>query len=434
MSHSAPTRRDIGWSAAAQILQYGSNIILLPVLLHFLSATSFGVWSAFILVAGFVQLLDFGLQPSLIRNLSFHITHKNPDERDYALVARIEAGRRIYRKLTICVIGTQLTLGTLYLNTLPIPFDLTLVVAWVGFSVGTALSFHASYLIGGLQGLHEVGKAQRAAAMGRVFNMLLTTATVAAGAGLLGTAVGVIAGGCVTWLLARWHLNTHQRKLAAIKARPDDVRISVSEIWNMAKRLGSVSIATFLILRSSALVAGSFLPLAVFGAFSLATQLMQAAVTFSRLHLTATVPHLSSLASERHFEHFRSVYRSANSKSWLIYIATSQTIVWILPPLVQNINPSMPMLNQGVLLMLAGLYALEIGHGNASLALTCLNRVPFVTAAWLTGLGILVASLMVALLSPNDVVLYIVAQIICQLSYNAWKWPLTLRKHLQPES
>jgi hypothetical protein len=70
-----------------------------------------------------------------------------------------------------------------------------------------------------------------------------------------------------------------------------------------------------------------------------------------------------------------------------------------------------------------------MNHSIAASYLTTLNKVPFVGAAIVSGVG--VALLTLLLIKPFGIAGMVVAQGVVQLAYNNWKWPLEAVKHLE---
>src|SRR6266567_8101153 len=71
MTNMAISRRDIYWGYAAQLLNVGAGLILLPVVVRYFSPEDVGLWFVFITLAGLAQLLEFGFQPTLARNTAY---------------------------------------------------------------------------------------------------------------------------------------------------------------------------------------------------------------------------------------------------------------------------------------------------------------------------------------------------------------------------
>lgn len=65
------TKKDVIWSYVAQILNLGSGLFILPLILHMLSANEIAMNYLMLTVASFISLLDFGFLPQFARNLTY---------------------------------------------------------------------------------------------------------------------------------------------------------------------------------------------------------------------------------------------------------------------------------------------------------------------------------------------------------------------------
>lgn len=430
------SRGDVAWSYFSQAAQYGSGLIALPFLLRYLSPESFGLWSAFLLVSSVVQLLDFGLQPALIRHVAYCTAGRRVEKSDIALLAYVRAARSIYRWLVLVLLLVQVGVGSAYLNFIAPSITNRELAAWLIFALGSSASFYAAHYGAILQGIHRVGVAQKINSVSRVANLAVTIIFLVLGYGLLACAAGAALGGLIAMKLYRGCLRETIVASAAapIVTHQAEVKAARSALTKTAKSLGSVSVAGFLILRSTSLAASLFLALNEFAAFSLATQVFQALVSLARVRFTASVALMSEAAHQKDLTRFLKIYRTGTRHSWLLFALGSMMVVGFGPTVVAVINEKAISLGRISLFCMAGLYFLEVIHGNASIALTCFNKVPFVVAAWVTGIAISAGSFTLGLLVPNNPLALVLVQLLVQLSYNAWRWPLELRRICQTPS
>ena len=125
------TKKDIIWSYASHILQTGSGVFLLPIILNKLSPEELAIWYVFLAITALVTLLDFGLLPTIMRNISYIfsgarelskegvVIQKAEMDIDYGLLkSMIKTTKRLYMiiafivALIMSVSYTHLTLPT----------------------------------------------------------------------------------------------------------------------------------------------------------------------------------------------------------------------------------------------------------------------------------------------------------------------------------
>src|SRR5699024_1573702 len=64
-------RRDVMWGYISFILVQGVNVLLLPFVLIYLNDKELGLWYTFTSIYGLAMLIDFGLQATISRNISY---------------------------------------------------------------------------------------------------------------------------------------------------------------------------------------------------------------------------------------------------------------------------------------------------------------------------------------------------------------------------
>ena len=65
------TNKDIVWNYLGYGITFGINVILLPLVLHFLSEEEVGLWYVFTSIGALVTLFDFGFAPQIARNITY---------------------------------------------------------------------------------------------------------------------------------------------------------------------------------------------------------------------------------------------------------------------------------------------------------------------------------------------------------------------------
>lgn len=70
-------------------------------------------------------------------------------------------------------------------------------------------------------------------------------------------------------------------------------------------------------------------------------------------------------------------------------------------------------------------------HSNAATFIATRNRIPFVKSSILSGIAIILISLILINFTNLELWSLLISQAIVQLSYNNWKWPLEVNKELK---
>ena len=62
------SKKDVIWNYAGVIASLGSNLLMLPIVLYFLTGAQVGLWYVFQSMASLSTMFDFGFTPTFSRN------------------------------------------------------------------------------------------------------------------------------------------------------------------------------------------------------------------------------------------------------------------------------------------------------------------------------------------------------------------------------
>ncbi len=197
---SLTKHRDLATGIAAQALQYGAALLLLPLIATRLSPAQIGVWFVFVTIQGLTTLIDFGFQPNIARAfaaafagapelLREGISHAASDRPNLALARQIlHSARRLYLILAVVVLVLLLTIGTLYIDSITQGEALSAAatrIAWCVFSVGVSVNLYFLWAAPLLMG------------SGRIHQNYLSVIIIKGGFAIFGAATLLAGGGLI---------------------------------------------------------------------------------------------------------------------------------------------------------------------------------------------------------------------------------------------
>lgn len=440
------TRRDVLWGYAASALNIGAGLILLPVILRYLSTEDVGLWFVFITLASLAQLLEMGFQPTLARNAAYVYAGAQtlnkvglPNEvsstgqiNKALLDTLVGTARRIYQMVAIIAALILLIAGSYYISTLLTPnqHKTNSLIAWVAFASGYIVNFYYGYINGLLQGRGDISQANKVVVIARSLMIILGGSAVILGYGMIGLGVASMLAAVVgriaahRYFLAGYVPSNKLMERELLESRKELIKV----LWHNASKMGAVQVGAFLIQRGNILIASSFLGLSVSASYSMTVTVLMTlagiAMVFCQLH----VPHMSALQAKGDRNSLAAVYGQI-----LILSLTTFTLGLILlliygPQLLTIIGSETPLLSNGLLFILGIILLLEVNHGIAGTYLSTTNKIPFFNAAIVSGLVILLGSILVV--SYSGLLGLILIQGLVQLVYNNWKWPVEANKHI----
>ena len=425
-----PTTNDRIWTLLGQFLQVGLGIIVAPFIIRALSPDEYGLYAAFTSIGALFSLLNFGLSQSLEL-----IVSKHGPRGDLRLIhGYYIAARRVLVVRSLW--SFPILAGTLLLYSSAKGNLLSPSVSFyaLAFSLFIIIQLVQASQVSVFRGIGKVALASRMTLLGRAISVPVVILFLHLGYGFSALALAALISSLIPLIQCDIYLSSLFEHCSAVGRPPAIVPLHSSgysdQLLDLSRQRGWTSVAVYFIINSNSLLASIVMPLNVYGAYSLAQQLLQLLVNASRYSLIASAPFLSNSAHRLDLASFGDCYRKCSRTSLLTYSLGSIFVAIFVSFLASSLNPHFHLLPLSVSILLVFLYLLEVIHGNASLALSCFDRIPFVKAAWLTGIAINLLLLVAIFTNTASVFAFVLIQIICQLAYNAWKWPQELSRRL----
>ena len=432
------TKKDIIWNYIAIFFNMGTGVIVLPLILHFLSAEEIGLNYLMLTISSMVALIDFGFSPQIGRNITYALSgakrvereglhDKATSEPNYRLLAIvIEAAKFIYRRLSIVVLVLMLTLGTYYIQYVTHGFkDVNNSLwIWIVFCISNYLNIYFIYYRSLLTGSGKIYESSVSVILSKLTYIITCGVLVFCGFGLISVVVANMLAPLVLFAYSHIKFYTPQMKAQLPSdIKKDEIKEAISGIWYNAKKLGINSLGSFAILKLNLFLVGLFLPLSVVGSFGILTQVVPTLSGVATALFYSYQPQLASLQVVHDKVEITRKLSITVVVFWLIMIFGGAALVLLLPWVLQLIgsNAEVPPMLISILYLIV--MTLEGNHTIFSTVIVTANKVPFVKAGLLSGalIGVLMyLSLRFTSLGLLGVVL---AQGLVQLAYNNWKWP-----------
>ena len=441
----AATRIDIFWGYLAQLLNIGAGLILLPILLRYMSSEDVGLWFVFITLASFAQLLEFGFQPTLARTISYIYAGatsivayglppvpESGHEVNRLLLAQITSTSRfVYQIVSFATAVVLLIAGTYYISTLLVPSQPhnNVLLGWLSFALGFMITFYYGYFNALLQGRGDITQTYKVIILTRGSFLIIGAIFTVMGFGLLGLGIASLISCAVGRFAAHlfYFSPNHPESKIAFKLKTDG-RVLVKLLLPNASRIGLVQIGAFLIHRTSILLVSSYIGLMATASYGMTITVLMALSSISNVVCQAQLPHMNALQLGNEKLKLQKIFCSSLVVGWLSYISGAILILIFGNRLLIIISSSTFFLPTGQLILFIAIFLLELNHTIAATYLTTINKIPFVSAAIVS--GILITGINFILAPIFGVWGLIFTQGIIQLAYNNWRWPQLAMEHL----
>ena len=220
-----------------------------------------------------------------------------------------------------------------------------------------------------------------------------------------------------------------QRKKYVAKIQLNELRSLLLKIWYNAKKTGLVSLGAFVITQGNTMICSAFIGLEATASYGICLQLITVVRGVSQIFFDANQPKMINTKVSGNIEKSKKELSLAMVIYWGVFILVITVLATIGIPLVHLIRSNTPLPLFMVLFMGSYLF-LEGTHGLFASYITFSNEVPYVKSSIVSAFFILVGQLFVAIFTDWGIYALMAVQVVVQLCYNNWHWPMIVLKEL----
>ena len=439
--------RDAFWSYASVILSCGINIIIMPLILIFLNDDDVAIYYVFTNLATIAVLFDFGFSPSIARSMTYawsgakelisycvlKITDQNREPNFKLIKKLMYSCKVIYFFLAmLCFIFCAL-FGTVYINHITKDIGVgKYILPWGIYVIAIFLNVLYGYYTVYLRGVGAISNVNISMVVARCVQLVVVVALLIFGQGLLGVSVAYLMYGVTFRFIAKKKYYAFQgikQKLEreSYKVKKNDITETLKIIWPNTWKDGVVTLSNYMLLQTMTILAPFFLSLVEAGVYSMSVQLVTVIGTVASNLLVACNPTIQSSYAIKDFEMVKRKFSLAITAQMYIFLLGIFALIVIGKPIILLLKPSYSMDNTVIIAVSISQYI--ILHRNCFCGyISNTNRLIYYKSFLMSSF---ICVLLAIILAPNYGVYGLVAaQIISQIAYNAWKWPMVVRKEL----
>lgn len=437
------SKKDVIWSYFGQFFSIASGVIILPFILRMLSSEEMGMYYLMLSIGALVSLFDFGFAPQFGRNITYVFSGAKELKKegveisetittiDYRLLSTmISTARYVYRRLAIVVLILMLSFGTLYIYKVTNGFVniKNSLLIWIIYSISTFLNVYYSYYISLLIGKGLIMESKKAMVFSKIAYILLSLVLLLLGTGLLGLTIANL----IAPFVSRW-ISFYYFFTPEVKNKINEFNVSKTEIvelfkiiWHNAKKLGLVFVGTFAITRLSLFLAGLFLSLSFVASYGLMMQLGSVILAVSSTLFNIYQPKFSEMRVKNNNKQLMKEFAFSMNVYYIFFLFSSIVLIVFGPWLLSVIKSNTLLPKTGITVLYLMMLFLEGNHSSFATLIVTKNEVPFVTPALIAGGFIAIGSYLSLAFTTFGILGLVLVQIISQLVYNNWKWPLVV--------
>lgn len=441
-------RKDIVWNYAATFLKIGSSFLLLPIILRMLPSEKIGVWTIFMSIVAFSQLLDFGFNSSFTRNVTYvfsgvrklktkgfeKVDVNNNNCIDYGLLkGLISSMRWYYSRVSILYFVLLITFGTYYLNTIlsDYPYDKSEVfISWVILCFISSFSLYTQYYDSLLQGKGLIKRSKQIVIIANLSYMLAAGLLVINGLGLTALVSAQAVSIIIIRVLSYKSFYSSELQQSLFSVSSSSSKEIIKAIYPNAIKIGLTIVGGFLIQKSSILIGSTFLSLNEIASYGVSMSVIGVISAMAGIVINTYQPKITQLRVENNYKQIGKIYLKGLLFLFVTYLLGGSCLIffgdWAL-----NLVGSQTKLMPSIILLIALIASFD--QANMTMSgniIVTKNEVPFYKASLFTGIVIVIGLLICFNFFKLGLLTMVMVPLIVNLGYQSWKWPSEVIKDI----
>lgn len=442
-------RKDIFWNYAATFLKIAAAVLLMPLILRRLPSEEIGIWSIFITITAFSNLLDFGFNPSFARNVSYIFSGVSILKTtgfevvsagsikiiDFGLLkGTITAMRWLYLRMAITLFILLITIGSFYIYNLLNNYKgnhTEIYIAWALLCIINTYNLYTLYYDSLLQGKGLIKLSKQIIIVGQSIYILVAAIMILMGYGL----VAIVSAQALSVIIIRWlsHKSFFDKKMKSdlMTVETWERKEIISAIYPNAIKIGLTVLGSFLIQRSSLIIGSLYLPLEEIGSYGITIQLISIIAVLASIYPMTFQPKIAQHRVENNIADIKTLYLKGQFLMLFTFVLCGLILI-LKGDYAMNLIGSRTELLPSMIVFVAIIISfLESNHSIAGNILLSKNEVPFFKASLLSGALTITLLFLFFHFTTLNIWAMILAPGIAQGVYQNWKWPYEVIKDIQ---
>jgi len=440
-------KKDVVWNYTATFFQYGVAMMIFPFILHILSSETVAIWTIFTTITAFVNLLDFGFNPSFMRNVAyvfsgakelkssgFHIVEDANTNMDFGLLkGLISAMRFFYSRMAIILCLILVTIGSYYVFTILKDYSgnhSEIYISWTIVCCINSYSFYTLYYDSLLMGKGLVKRIKQIIIIGQITYLFVAIILILSGLGLISIVSAQGLSVIIKRILSYRSFYTREIKDNLQKGEKKSQKDILRAIYPNAIKVGLTSIGGFIVSRSAIIIGSLYLSLKMIASYGVTIQIIGIIAGISTVYYSTYIPKILQYRVQNNSQEIKRLYITASLLLLTTYIICGICLLAFGDWALNLIGSKTVLLNKSLIAIAILIAFLESNHGMAGGVLVTKNEVPYFKAALFAGSLTLVLLFIFLKYANMGILGLLLAPGIAQVSYQNWHWPVVVIKEL----
>jgi O-antigen/teichoic acid export membrane protein len=363
-----------------------SNIVMLRYLVRYLPAPEAGVWLLFLTMSSYLAIFDFGISPTIGREISLAVGQLgiSEEERNSRIRDLIATGSRILTFLAGALAIVCGAAGYFYLRSV-VDFSTALghrtSLSWFIFVLAVAASVSGEIWLAALYGFGSVAVERMLRTLGYALWVVLSILVLKTGGGLIGLSLAWFYAFGIRLAARQVFMRSH----SGFRLRGRfDWQLGKSVSGNSLKYAGTLVGGTLILFTDNIVIASVLGPAAVPDYYAVA-RLVSACLAVSLLISTASSPFISVAYSAGRMNEVRRITMRNVRIALALMVTGGSFLAFFGKPLIQLWIGEGNFVGYGVLLVMLCAMTLEAHHVSLATATMACDRIPFIVPALIAG-------------------------------------------------
>jgi hypothetical protein len=438
LRHSA-----VGWSWLFNGFRLASGLLLLPLVLNLFTKPELGMYYVLLSLTALVPLVDFGFGPTLGRFITYAMggaekiqaqgiaAPGSSTSPNYRLLWELMVTMRtLYRYLTLALLVVLGAWGT-YLVELRIqemPSPLLVRLAWAATLLTALFDIYANWWVVYLRSMNEVLAAVRIALVGVVIRVLIASALLLAGAGLLSLPLGTLVGSFVQRHYARRRCLELLPQAAVMEKV--DVRGMLATVWPNTWRLGVQFLSSYLTVNANTALCLHVLGLAANAQYGLSVQLVGFISGMAAVWTSVKWPLIGQCLARHDRLSVQQILRPRLWLQYLTFIFGCAVLLLCGPMMLSLLGGGKQILPAGWMTLMMLNTLLEMQFIIWGTLMFTENRMTYLWPTVATNVISLLLSLLLVHYSSLGLGALVLGPLLAGAIFNYWFWPLYMARSL----
>ena len=441
-------KSDVIWTYLSRFFRIGQGLILLPLILKLLPTDQIAIWALYATITALVSMFDLGFSNVFSRNATQILSGKrnvfkgtterieaienlkNGGINEYDFKKLIIIMKKYYFYISLVLLIFLLSVGTLYLYKIShnVTNKLQVYLSWL-FLIGSAiLNFFYNYLAIIIQSKGLVKETQKISVYGILLSMLFAIIGIFLGWGL----IAITLAGFIAVVYNRFFLFKIYNKEIKQILPTEIIEFEIAyfkEIWKVTYKVSIASISSLVIYRSGVIIISLFLPLKEAGSFAFSMNLAFIISEVSFMFFYSHLPQINSMVFNEDTGGVKKIFLSSIFMTILSFCAGGFVLIFFGNQVLSLIGSNMMLIPKTPLTLIFVILLLDQIQNMSTFILFSSNKLNYMWSYAISAILIVTVTLMFCKINPSYLAV-LLPQLIIQLCYNYWIWPLQIIKKL----